>query len=52
MKENEFECSVCHNIYEKEWTEEEAREEQKDNGFEHLDCDIVCDDCYKKLGIS
>ncbi len=51
MKKNEFQCSMCGNIYEKGWTEEEARAEQKENGFENLECDIVCDNCYNKLGL-
>ena len=51
MKENEYKCSMCGNIYTKGWTEEEARSEQKENGFENLECDIICDDCYNKLDL-
>ena len=49
MKDNEFLCSMCKGIFEIGWTEKEARAEQKDNGFEHLECEMVCDDCYQIL---
>ena len=51
MKPNEFQCSICNEIYEKEWTEEEALQELDENfpGYSKDDCGIVCDDCYKKI---
>jgi nitrate/TMAO reductase-like tetraheme cytochrome c subunit len=50
MKENEYECEVCHNVYEKGWTDEEAREEEADIfGENDHDSGIVCDDCFKKI---
>jgi len=46
-----YRCSMCKNVYEKGWTEEEATEELKENfpGFNKEVCDIVCDDCYKEM---
>jgi len=49
MKDNEYQCSMCGETYEKGWTEEEARKEQNDNGWSDLDCDLVCDDCYNQI---
>ena len=49
---NEYECSVCGNVYEKGWTDEEAtaeREEVWGPEFTNEDCAIVCDDCYKAM---
>ncbi len=54
MKENEYQCAVCKNIYEKEnsdeWNDEIAMKEL-DNTFKGFEgqLDIVCDDCYKKI---
>jgi len=30
MKNNEYKCASCHNVYEKGWTDEEAEKEAKD----------------------
>ena len=49
MKDNEYQCSMCHRVFEKGWTEEEARTEQKENGWENDECNLVCDDCYKEM---
>lgn len=45
-------CSVCGGEFEADWSEEEAEQELKENfpGLSKNDCDLVCDDCYKKLG--
>lgn len=57
LKKNEFKCSICGNVYKKEregWSEEEAIAE-KDELFGKdvplKDCGIVCDDCFKKMGL-
>lgn len=52
MKDKEFQCSVCGGIFEKGWTEEEARAEQKRNGWEDLTVEMVCNDCYKMMGFA
>jgi hypothetical protein len=50
IKENEYECAVCHGIFEKGWTDEEARAEEKETfGANDPDSAIVCDDCYNKM---
>ena len=47
MKKNEYQCYVCDGIFEKGWTEEEARAEQEKNGWKEVPCEMVCEDCYK-----
>lgn len=53
MKNNEYKCSMCKNIYENLWTDEEAEKECIENYGEEMahgeDREIVCDDCYKLL---
>lgn len=53
LKEDEYQCGMCGNVYEKEWTDEEALQESEENfGVEmanNTDSDTVCDDCYKKI---
>jgi hypothetical protein len=53
LKPNEYECAVCHEVFEMGWSEEEAEAELKTKfpGFEKSECDIVCDDCFKLLGL-
>mgnify|MGYP000971066134 FL=1 len=56
MKNNEFKCAVCKEIYTKSWTDEEANKEAVElfgspkedwqSGYA-----VVCDDCFKKLNI-
>ena len=47
-----FICSVCKKTYNKELTDIEAEKqlEKEFPGFKKDECDIVCDDCYKKMG--
>lgn len=52
MKENEFKCSQCLEIFEKGWTDEEAEEEKKKiwgEDFSPSEMCLVCDDCFKLL---
>lgn len=53
MKNNEYKCAVCGEIYEKGWSDEEAKEELKQNfgDYKEDDCAVVCDDCYQKMNI-
>jgi len=51
MKDNEFKCFHCGGVFEKDWTDEEAKAESIINGFtgDNYTPDelcIVCDDCY------
>lgn len=47
-------CSVCKEEFEQGWSEEEAEAELAETfpGFNKSECDIVCDDCYKKMGFA
>lgn len=51
LKPNEYQCSVCEGVFDKGWTDEEAKAEL-DVKFQVPveQCDVVCDDCYKKMG--
>lgn len=51
LKPNEYRCASCVGVFEKAWSDEEAKTELATNfpGFEPDDCDLVCDDCYQKL---
>ena len=54
MKNNEFQCSACKNIYEKGWTDEEAvAENEALYGDKSISSgepqEVVCDDCFTKL---
>lgn len=46
-----YECSNCHGVFEKGWSDEEATAELGENfpGFQPTACEIVCDDCYQKI---
>ncbi len=49
MKENEYKCEICKNIYEKGVSDAEAEKELKENfDLPKEACGIVCDDCYNK----
>lgn len=53
MKENEYKCYSCKEIFEKGWSDDDAIKECAENfgeGFhESDDAVIVCDNCYKIL---
>jgi hypothetical protein len=49
LKENEFRCAVCKEVYEKGWSDEEMNAERKANGWEDKDCELICDYCYNIL---
>lgn len=50
LKPEEFQCSICGGVFEKGWTEEEARAEEKELfGGNRADSAIVCDDCFKQM---
>jgi hypothetical protein len=49
-----FTCAVCHGTFEKGWSDDEAKEELSNTfpGFDTDECDLVCDDCFKKMGFA
>jgi hypothetical protein len=50
MGANEYECAMCHGVFKKGRTDEEARAEELDNfGVNDPDAEIVCDGCYQKM---
>lgn len=49
----EFTCAICGEIYEQNWTEEEAIEELR-KALPYVDpedCVKVCDECYTFSGL-
>ena len=53
MKPNEYRCAACKGVFEKGWSEDEAVAElgQAFPDFEPGECEVVCDDCYKAMGL-
>ena len=49
MNANEYKCSTCGGVFEKGWTEEEAKQEAKENGFIISESCLICDDCYNDI---
>ena len=53
MKKDEYKCELCKGVFEKEWSDEEADIEYREN-FEtecltDVEKAIVCDTCYKAI---
>ena len=48
---SEFKCVVCEGVFEKELTDKEAEEQLKEEfpGWTTEQCDLICDDCFKKM---
>lgn len=54
LKENEYECGMCHKVYEKGWTDEESHSEAEaifgKPVSEWRDIAVViCDDCFQMI---
>jgi DNA-directed RNA polymerase subunit RPC12/RpoP len=51
MNSKEYKCSMCGEVFESLWSDEEAIEETHENfgDYEIEDCAVVCDDCYKRM---
>lgn len=50
MKDNEYQCDVCHGVFKKGWSDKKARKEEFSVfGGNDPNAGIVCDDCYKKM---
>lgn len=53
MEKNQFKCVMCKGIFNKGLTDSEAEKQLTEEfGKDWIteDCDLVCDDCYKKMG--
>lgn len=53
MTPDEYRCEACGEVFQKGWTDEEAKAEQKEQ-FGDLTPEniaVVCDECYKKMGL-
>jgi hypothetical protein len=50
LKPNEYQCEICHGVFEKGWTEEEANAERSEIFGSPVaeDDGLVCDDCFNK----
>ena len=52
MEEGMFKCAICKGEFKKGLSEAEASkqlDEEFNNMFIEEECEIVCDDCYKKM---
>ncbi len=50
--EVKFKCDMCHGVFIKAWTHEDALLEKERNGWGSMKTSHmaeVCDDCYKKI---
>lgn len=49
--DNTYECAVCHGVFEKGITDEEAMAESEElfGHYDEEDLGIVCDDCWKRV---
>ncbi len=45
----EYRCAVCYGIFERTWSDEEAKAEMEATWNETSDPDIVCDDCFQEV---
>lgn len=49
---NTYTCAYCKGVFEKGWDDTDAEAELKEKfGEEYTpeNCDVVCDDCYKRI---
>ncbi len=55
IKQEQYQCAVCKEVFDlqddEEWSDEKAKAELKQTfGDVPIEsCDIVCDDCYRKM---
>lgn len=48
---NTYTCSLCGETFDKGWSDEEAEAELASTfAVPKVDCNLVCDDCYKAMG--
>lgn len=49
---SEYTCALCGLVFESAWTDEAAMSETREvfgTETRQEDCDVVCDDCFKKI---
>jgi len=48
---NSYTCAMCHQTYDKAWSDDEAMQETTSYwpNIAAEDCAVVCDDCFKKI---
>jgi len=51
MKDNEYQCTACGNVYEKGWDDSESDKEAEDvwgvkDASKNSDMVVICDDCF------
>lgn len=53
LAHNEYRCCACGGIFAKGWSDNEAQAELAATfpGANTEDCDLVCDDCFKLMGL-
>lgn len=53
LKPNEYQCAMCHGVFEYGWSDDLATKELHQNfgAFDKEDCVLICDDCYQKTGL-
>ena len=51
MKDNEYRCAVCQQVYDKGVSDEEAKAEAEQLWTEEEleDTELVCDDCFNEI---
>lgn len=51
LKKNEYQCAMCKGIFDKGWSDEEAKEEfyERHPTIPIEETDLVCDPCYLKI---
>lgn len=53
MDDNKFKCCMCEGVFDKAWSDAEAiaEKEERFGAVAIEDCNVVCDDCFKRLGM-
>lgn len=52
MNPDEFECAICHKVFKKAWSDQEAGIELREKFGQKAtpgNSEMVCDDCYQGL---
>jgi hypothetical protein len=58
MEANEYQCALCHKVYEKVWSDEDADQEALALwGVEHASAApevfaVICDDCFRQRSLA
>lgn len=51
MKKNEYKCEICHGVFKKGWSDEEAKAEhfERHPNIPLEETGLVCDPCFQKI---